>query len=149
VQTLNFSPVLADVTAKVLESMFFTGIQGEAAASAGQGCSWIAAALAFEGNPSGKFGIGVSPESARSLAANFLGLDAEELAQMQMDEVIGELANMIAGSFVSRLESDCCFALSHPELQSSDEFAERLGAADSYIFELEDGLLAVWLDINS
>jgi CheY-specific phosphatase CheX len=89
-----------------------------------------------------------SRASACSIAANFLGLDAEELSQTQINEVIGELTNMIAGSLVSHLESDCCFVLSHPEMESPDVFIKKLQAAGSRLFQLEDGLFAVWLQIN-
>ena len=118
--TLELGPTMADATAKVLESMCFTGILEEALKPAQKGDLWVAAKLAFQGSPSGNFGIGVSEVSARSIAANFLGLDTEELSQTPINEVIGELTNMIAGSLVSNFKSDCCFALSHPEMESPD-----------------------------
>lgn len=147
-QTLELSSMLADAAAKVLETMCFVGILGEAPESAKQDVPWIAAKLDFVGDISGNLGIGVSPASARSLTSNFLGIDTEELSQMQIDEVIGELANMVAGSFVSGLESHCCFALSHPQMELPDEFSKRLQSANSYLFELEDGFFAVWLEIH-
>lgn len=140
--------MLSGVAANVLESMFFTSILGAAQKSEGQGHTWNAAKLTFKGTPSGKLGIGVSSESARSLAANFLGLDSEEVSPAQVDEVIGELTNMIAGSFVSKLESDSSFALSHPELESSDRFSNHFQEIDCHVFELEDGFLTVWLEMN-
>ena len=146
---LEFGPRIAEATAKVLESMYFTSILDEGLEPAQQEVSWIAAKLDFQGNPSGSFGIGVSPESARSLTANFLGVEAEELSQTQVNEVVGELTNMIAGSLVSHFESDGCFTLSHPEMESSDDLNKHLQASDGRIFPLEDGSLAVWLQINS
>ena len=92
--------------------------------------------------------MGISQASARSIAANFLGLDAEELSQTQIHEVISELTNMIAGSLISSFETDCCFTLSHPEMESSDDFIRQLQASEGRIFQLDDGFFAVWLQIN-
>ena len=39
------------------------------------------------------------------MTANFLGLGAEDLSQTQINEVIGELTNMVVGSLVSNFES--------------------------------------------
>jgi CheY-specific phosphatase CheX len=148
VQTLEFDPAVADATAKVLESMCFTSILDEAVEPESGESSWVAAKLAFAGKPSGSFGIGVSQASACSIAANFLGLDAEELSPTQINEVIGELTNMIAGSLVSNFKTDCCFALSHPEMESPDEFMAQLQASKGRIFRLDDGFFAVWLQIH-
>ena len=147
-QTLELSPVMADVTAKVLESMCFTSILDEVPQLEHAEHLWVAAKLVFKGKPSGSFGIGVSHSAASSIAANFLGLDAEELSATQINEVVGELTNMIAGSLVSRFEADCCFTLSHPEMQSADQLTERLAGSDARIFQLEDGFFAVWLQIH-
>jgi CheY-specific phosphatase CheX len=148
VQTLEFDPAVADATAKVLEFMCFTSILDEAVELEDSESSWVAAKLAFAGKPSGSLGVGVSRASACSIAANFLGLDTEELSPTQINEVIGELTNIIAGSLVSSFKSDCCFALSHPEMESPDEFIEQLKVSKSRIFRLEDGFFAVWLQIH-
>ncbi len=145
--TLELNLIVPDAVSRVLESMCFASILDEVVEPEQEQSSWIAAKLTFTGEPSGSFGLGVSLPSACSLAANFLGVDAEELSPTQMEEVVSELTNMIAGSLVSHFETDTCFTLSHPEKESATEFQKQLQTAGGRVFQLEDGLLAVWLQI--
>ncbi len=133
--------LLAAAAAEVLETMFFTTVGGEP--EAGQApVEWISAALEFHGEPGGRFRVGASRPAARALAASFLGLDESEVSGGQVGEVICELANMICGSVVSRLESGAPIQLLHPELVEGPP-PETAG-----ILPLEEGLLAVWLELE-
>ena len=58
----------------------------------------------------------LSDASARMLAAGFLGEDEGMLTDSQPGEVVCELANMLCGSLVSKLESEESFDLAPPEL---------------------------------
>ena len=64
---------------------------------AGAGTS-LAYSLHFAGDISGRFGLRMGLETARNLAANFLGEDGAELSLTEVSEVTGELANMFCGS---------------------------------------------------
>ena len=64
---------------------------------------------------SGHFGLYLEQVTARSLAANFLGVEEAEVSSDEIGEVAGELANMLCGSIVSRVEGEHKFVLSHPE----------------------------------
>ena len=134
--------LLAASAAEVLETMFFTTVAGEP--EAGQApVEWISAALEFHGEPGGRFRVGASRQAARALAASFLGEEESEVPDEQVSDVICELANMICGSVVSRLESGTPIQLLHPEL------VEGPPPEDARILTLEEGLLAVWLKLET
>jgi hypothetical protein len=125
---------------EVLETMFFTSIL-EAVASGGvpAGAPAISSRLTFHGAPSGVFEIGMSEEGARALAAAFLGEDETDLPCEKTGEVVCELANMLCGSFLSRIGNRSTFELSHPELvEASAEMGEVCAC-----FELPEGPLSV------
>ena len=72
------------------------------------------AELRFQGNPSGGFRVSVPWKLARVVGAGFLGLEEVEVSDSQAEEVVCELANMICGSLLSRLESKSPFRITHP-----------------------------------
>lgn len=137
--------MLFDSAAEVLETMFFTTLAD--AAQEVSSTSWISARLAFHGNPSGRFGVRIPGETGRKIAATFLGLEEDALTESQTGEVICELANMLCGSVLSRLEKGARFELSHPELEPPDAGCPP-GRTACRVFGLEEGHLAVWLELG-
>jgi CheY-specific phosphatase CheX len=99
----------------VLDAMYFTSVMEitdippEALDSTGYSFS-----LHFKGDLCGHFGVSCHREAARTLAANFLGEEEDAIADTETAEVIGELANMLCGSILSRTGCTNIFALSHP-----------------------------------
>jgi CheY-specific phosphatase CheX len=85
--------------------------------------------LAFEGLPSGTLTLRVSSAAARQIAADFLGEDACGLSFAKVEEVARELANMICGSVLSRVESTATFRLHPPRLLLPAERRDRQPAA--------------------
>ena len=69
--------MLSDSAESVLETMFFTGLIGDAEPGESSAAQ-ISASLSFHGTPSGSFGVSVPLETGRKIAANFLGLEEEE-----------------------------------------------------------------------
>src|SRR5271165_5274170 len=110
----NYDQLLAGAVDDVLETMFFSAPFGPAEPETGT--EVLAARVAFHGRPSGALGVRLSAASARILAAGFLGEDEETLADAQPGEVVCELANMLCGSLVSKIESEESFDLASPEL---------------------------------
>ena len=107
---------LAAAAAEVLETMFFAEVLGPAPAPAAA----MAARVVFRGSPSGAFTIAIDPSAARSLAAGFLAAEENELSPARTGEVVCELANMICGSVLSRLEPDAAFAVEDIQLEAGD-----------------------------
>ena len=139
--------MLADSAAAVLENMFFTTPTGDADPAENPQGPWMSARLSFHGNPSGRFGIRTPLETGRKIAASFLGVEEDTVTESQAGEVICELANMLCGSVLSRLEEGIRFELSHPELDS-DEAACPEGPTASRLVGLEEGPLALWLELE-
>jgi chemotaxis protein CheY-P-specific phosphatase CheC len=107
--------LLSECAQQTLETMFFAApdaIFPDAARPAGE---LIAASLTFQGDPPGRFGVVLSSPLARTMAINFLGLeDDAELPPSQVNEVVGEMTNIICGAVLSELESNANFDISTP-----------------------------------
>ena len=138
--------VLVDSAVEVLETMFFSTVVGPA--EGGLCDSWIAATLSFHGSPSGRFGVRVAPETARRIATAFLGVEEESLSEQEIGEVVCELANMLCGSVLSRIESNARFDLSHPQLDQTPNSCNASDQRSTRALELEEGPLALWLETN-
>lgn len=135
--------MLFDSAEAVLETMFFTGVTGDAEPVASSSPA-ISARLSFHGNPSGSFGVSVPLGTGRTIAASFLGVEEEALTESQIGEVVCELANMLCGSVLSRLESKTGFELVHPELDLGETSWRQDASVVSRAFELDAGTLEVW-----
>ncbi|MEI9976445.1 MAG: chemotaxis protein CheX [Ignavibacteriota bacterium] len=131
---------------EVLEKMFFAETTGECSAyDSGDTppAEEIAVGLTFAGEPSGCLLLRVSAVAARQIAADFLGLDEGELSDLKISEVVRELANMICGSVLSRVESAAAFQLGAPQIvPPSERIAENLNET-RYCVQLMNGRLAV------
>jgi CheY-specific phosphatase CheX len=131
---------------EVLEKMFFAQTIGEcsnASPTADQPADEVAVSLTFQGKPSGLFLLRLTTAAARQIAADFLGLDEAEVSDRQTSEVIRELANMICGSVLSRVESAATFQLGAPRiLLPCEEVAESLSNT-RYCVQLFNGRLSV------
>jgi CheY-specific phosphatase CheX len=109
---------LQESVREVLEKMFFVDLL--------QSCpceplrAGITAELSFEGDPPGSFRLALDLAAASTVAADFLGEDPAELSSEQMADVVCELANMICGSLLSRIESTAAFRLSKPSVISAE-----------------------------
>lgn len=140
---------LRDSVNEVLERMFFVETQGECAdpecaEPAGDApADEIAAALTFQGEPPGALLLRLTSGAARQIAADFLGIDEAEVSDVQTSEVVRELANMICGSVLSRVESAAAFHLAAPRIvPPSAEIAGSLSNT-RYCVLLSNGRLTV------
>ena len=140
---ISIEAAISRATADVLEKMFFTGFAAESEWIEDSGPR-IAVRLAFDGERQGFLNLVISSDSARILAADFLGTDTADGAdEMQVNEVVRELANMICGDALSTLEKRP-LRLSAPEILRAAEFALPEGSAHRS-FDLNGGTLAVGL----
>ena len=138
--------ILLESATEVLETMFFTGILDENAEETAP--ELVSAELLFRGSPSGRFGVRVPVATGRLIASSFLGLDESELSQSHVEEVVGELTNMICGSALSRIEAGARFELLHPQIiPSTTDWRQYPDVAGS-TFELEEGTLTLWVTLE-
>lgn len=141
----EFAASVVRVAAGVLETMFF-----EEAVAAACDHAWLATAvsvhLSFDGSHCGEFLLSVSPDTARSIASGFLGLDLEEMTETQPGEVMLELANILCGALISNLWPESSLSLGTPELVSAEHsFPEAMHCC----FSLPDGMVAVSIGLCS
>jgi CheY-specific phosphatase CheX len=114
--------VVHESLADVLEKMFFISILDETPDTAPLPVQEeMAARLSFEGKPSGSLTLQLNRFVARSIAGDFLGAEQGELSDSQVGEVVCELANMICGSVLSRVENAVTFRLATPEIVNPDQ----------------------------
>src|SRR5262249_49805087 len=99
---------MVEAVTAVLETMCFAMVSPEEAV---ENAESLAAALltyvqvSFSGARRGRFILASSRDAARVLAPDFLGLDpGEEPSDSGVEEVLAELANMICGATLSRLD---------------------------------------------
>jgi CheY-specific phosphatase CheX len=129
---------------EVLEKMFFVSAGEGAGACAGSPTQEIAARVPFAGEPPGELTLQVTCAAARSIAADFLALEACELREDQITAVVCELANMICGSVLSRIESTAAFRLGTPRLFTGPEATPDIrGNSATHRVEMYDGALTV------
>jgi CheY-specific phosphatase CheX len=90
--------------------------------------------------------VRLSDASARKLAAGFLGEDEGMLTDSQPGQAVCELANMLCGSLLSKLESDESFDLAPPALVPAgreDSVGLEILPVARQSFALEEGILTV------
>ena len=93
-------------------------------------------------------GCGQPLETTRRLTTSFLGLEEDELTEPHTDEVICELANMVCGSALSRLDAGARFDLSHPEINPPEPVCDEVRRLVHKTLATEDGVLAFWLELE-
>jgi CheY-specific phosphatase CheX len=142
-------PALDIAVKEVLERMFFVETEDAVDPRAAAVADAVAVRLAFEGEPSGWLRLQVAPELARSLAADFLGMQEGEVSVSQVESVVCELANMICGSLLSRVESETTFRLCPPSSQPAGLSEDEAGGAITRTLDAAGGLLTVILKTES
>ncbi len=127
----------------VLEKMFF--IRSLGVPDSALPHTDVIARLTFEGEPSGCFTLRVTRSAACSIAADFLGAEEGQLMEGEVSDVICELANMICGSVLSRVESNTTFRLASPRLVEPEAPAATAGASApgsaAHAVEISGGVL--------
>jgi hypothetical protein len=143
----DWDRIMSAAAEDVLETMFFTGIYGEAQSPPGEEPQ-LTARVAFEGTPCGSLTLRLSEPSALSLASNFLACESDTpVAPALLGGVVCELANMICGSLLSRVKSETQFRLGGPELLPADGVKPQGPVSRS--LDLGDGTLDLWLRLES
>lgn len=139
----SFDHLIAPAVGAVLETMFFSAPLGPSDPAAG--ASTLEARVTFSGEVSGVLGVRISADSARNLAASFLGEFEDSLTDAQIAQVVCELANMLCGWIVSEPEFQGSFEIGIPELVSpGSEQLLRIPAVERS-FAVESGTLTVLL----
>jgi hypothetical protein len=138
----ELNPMIEQCLTEIMESMFFMGVMGPMDAPPPT-AGFLAMKLEFTGPSRGSLGLRVPVATAQNIAANFLGEEAAEIDDQRALEVVGELSNMVLGSFLSTYASKDVFDLTHPERDESALEPESWTV--SRHMELEEGSVFIWL----
>lgn len=94
-------------------------------------------------------GLVVPQSLARKMAANFLGTSETEINKPEMEDILKETTNMLAGAFLSKLEGSTAFKLQTPEARwlSPDEQLPKK-AANRLRFEVDEDVLELIVERN-
>jgi hypothetical protein len=136
---------LSSAVAEVLDCMFFVEVMGEVAEPPPE-AGTVTVHLSFDGDPPGHFQMRIGRPTANAVAADFLGEDLESLSARQSTDVTLELANMICGAVLSRIESRAAFRLGSPQIVADD--TGKRGPAEETRCTVETGIGALTVAIQ-
>jgi CheY-specific phosphatase CheX len=139
---------LHDAVVEVLEKMFFIEATDETCPDEALPNPGVLVEMAFEGDPSGTFRMSLAHAAASLIAADFLGEDADSVTAHQVDEVAKELANMICGAVLSRIESSATFRLSAPGLVDGPTADPAVWPGTLCAVETGSGILTAGIDMG-
>ncbi len=130
---------------KVLETMFFLPMDFPDAVPkkefwTGKTDQMMAARLDFEGPFSGYCVFYMPKKFAVSMAADFMGKDAEGISDDQITGTVMEITNMIAGNTFSLYDEEAVFNLKIPELVRPADFKEVFAGSENDIFIVIDSV---------
>jgi hypothetical protein len=128
--------------------MFFLEVLGEIAEPPPQ-AETVTVQVSFDGDPPGYFQMRIARPAANSVAADFLGEDLELLSDRQSTDVTLELANMICGAVLSRIESRAAFRLGSPEVVANDTVQPNSGEETRCTVETGSGPLTVAIQMET
>lgn len=130
-----------EAAVEVLDTMFFELPAGTPQVWEGPPPDALCALVRFAGTSEGRLAVVLEPLSVHRLAAAFLGMDEGETTEGQAADVLCELANMICGASLSRLNPDSRIVIESPKVVPVSE----VSAAPWVRFPLECGSLAISL----
>jgi CheY-specific phosphatase CheX len=140
----NLNEILTQAAEEVLENMFFSGVMGEMAEPP-EG-ERVCATVTFDGSSHGTLSVSAPLSTASALAAGFLGEEEGSVARAQARAVVGELANVLCGVVLGRMNPDGDFVISPPDVTRADSEVSVLEL--HHWFELMEGDLAIGLTVH-
>jgi CheY-specific phosphatase CheX len=145
----DYTTWLSESVPAVLESMCFLTVQGtgETAMATSAEPSWVSGTLSFTGDVAGKFGVSAPADTARVLAANFLGEEEGNVTSDQVDEVMREVSNIICGAVLAQTGLERPFDLTTPTPKAYAASGAGEGETVAQMFHLDEGKFLAWLEV--
>lgn len=127
---------------EVLETMFFMSVECEEQASFDVKTlladeRMLASLLPFSGNGSGSFVLLIPSQLLSELTADFMGLDADEISNVELAGTAKEMINMVAGNAFSKMADAASYQLGIPEFVEEASKRDSLAAAADSVVHLE------------
>jgi CheY-specific phosphatase CheX len=138
--------LLGSAAEEVLETMFYSAVFGPGTEAVGE--PYLSAGVTFKGSRSGALDVSAPQSTATALAAAFLGESPESVPDLQVPAVIGELANVLCGVVLARVEEGGNFAIAPPRISQLDAPQSVPTLGIRRVFELEEGTLSVGLTLE-
>jgi chemotaxis protein CheX len=149
---------LAQALVKAFETMLslkLNTIDRNAAPSLGG--EHVLGTISFSGKAAGRVYLRMSVDSARKIAAGILGLDPKDVGkEAEINDVIGELLNIMTGNFKSNLcDAGLGCRLQTPEVKHTTDIStptvrggglERMAFGSGHIFLFVDVTVNPWND---
>ncbi len=134
IDQLAVSDVLLDGTKEIFETMVFMDLEPAVDQNLKIEGDSLLGSITFTGDFEGCITICCNMSCANAIAANMLGLDdSHELAEEEVCDAIGEIANMIMGSVKSRLAGTVDkLDVSIPSVVSGRRLENSLGENSSH-----------------
>jgi CheY-specific phosphatase CheX len=102
----------------VFETMFFISLDSEAldpVAPSQGGEGILRGRVGFDGRAAGTLALDLPRPLLSMLTANFLGLEESDVSSSQVEDMAGELTNMVAGNLFANLDKKHVYRLTPPE----------------------------------
>lgn len=140
----ELNELLLTSASDVLASMYFADVMGPPQNPVIEPGFW--ATLGFKGEISGTFSLSLSKDTARKLAANFFGEEESDVSEEAVADMVGEMANMVCGSVLSRMTREVHFKLTHPVVAiGEDDEEEVTEGMTCQLLETDSGVLKICL----
>jgi chemotaxis protein CheX len=106
ISTIPLADSLYDGAKEVFETMIFMSLEKPVdEVTLGGDC--LLGTITFKGGIEGCLAVCLGQDCAKSIAINMLGLDpGAELSKSEISDAVGEVANMVMGSFKARILTD-------------------------------------------
>jgi len=150
VTAIDPEQVLTALTAAVneaMEAMFFDAAEPEPDPCGAEEADAIVCRVHFHDAMEGEFRMAMPRETATALASSALAVEAADVAPAQAEQTVCELANIVCGAALSRLEPGSELRLGAPEIVPALRLHED-GAVHQH-YRLLDGCLALTMQFLS
>ena len=129
VTTVSLKDSLLDSAKEVFEMMAFMALEEIEGQTSEMEEATLLGTITFKGDLEGCLGICCGFNCARSIAANMLGMDPdEELSDDDVDDAVGEVANMVMGAVKARIQDEVgSVEVSIPSVVQGLELRNSLG----------------------
>jgi len=108
---------------------------------------FLRSSVTIAGPQSIRIGLQVPQSLARKMAANFLGVDEAEIYQPEMEDILKETTNMLAGSFLSKMEAPAALKLQTPIVQwLSAEEQKKNKPEKGLRFDVDEEMLELFVE---
>ncbi|MCK4960007.1 MAG: chemotaxis protein CheX [Planctomycetes bacterium] len=133
----TFADALMDGAREVFETMMFMTVEPCEEGSQEIDGTALLGSITFTGDIEGCLAVCCSYDCAKTIAVNMLGAEDEELAEEEVADAVGEVANMLLGSLKSRIaETAGEVQVSIPSVVSGTQLVNSLGEGAESISQI-------------